>query len=94
MHCFFFSFGYEFNQSLEGVAWPSCLQSIEFSWFGALKRVNWPSSLQRLVVWGSISELVEMDLPRGLQMFECRFEADEEDDRIWMVSTSEDRMEE
>ncbi|CAK9049539.1 unnamed protein product [Durusdinium trenchii] len=93
------SFGFAFNQCLEGVAWPSGLQSIQFKrGFGALKRVNWPSSLQCLVVWGPRSEVVEMDLPWGLQRFECRLDEEEEEGmhqtRQWMISTSEDRKEE
>ena len=84
------SFGRMFDQSLERTAWPSGLQSIEFvRWFDALKRVNWPSSLQCLVVLDSRSEVVEMDLPRALQRFECLHEDVTGAPGQWMISTSE-----
>ena len=94
------SFGFEFNQSLEGVAWPSGLQSIAFDgWFEALKRVNWPMSLQCLVVAGPRSEVVEMCPPPGLQSFE--YILDEGDGSFdlfdqkqrWMMISTEDRTE-
>ena len=93
------SFGFAFNQCLEGVAWPSGLQSIAFGgWFGALKRVNWPISLQCLVVVGPRSEVVEMYPPGGLQSFEYILEEGNEFFDLfnqrprWMISTSDRRV--
>ena len=86
------SFGKGFNQSLEGVTWPSGLQSISFfSGFAALKRVNWPSSLQLqcLKVKRLRSEVKDMDLPRGLERFECTLETETRDGlcslQEWMI---------
>ena len=76
------SFGYDFNQALEGVVWPSSLQSLSFDtcFSQSLEGVEWPSNLQSLSFKGNSSHgtrgrvtmcrrLDEMGevLPRGLR---------------------------
>ena len=53
-----------------------------------IRQLNWPSTLQCLVVWGPRSEVVNMDLPWGLQRFECKFQ-EEEERQPWVISTGD-----
>ncbi|CAK9101497.1 unnamed protein product [Durusdinium trenchii] len=71
------AFGDEFNQSLQGVVWPSGLQSLSFgSQFNqSLEGVAWPSGLQSLSFGYEFNQSMEgVAWPSGLQSLSFGYE--------------------
>ena len=64
------TFGYKFNQSLQGVTWPASLQTIIFGYeFNqSLQGVTWPASLQTITFGTAFNQTLQgVTWPASLQ---------------------------